>query len=135
MTSNTKDEALMDHLYGTLSILDGKSSSMLTFNGIMLAVYVIYLAGSTINRPQFVLANLGTLTVLISSVLLLSVVWVYWSTTEQLRDGRNHYLNLVDVRKTRTIRYRLAWCFSFAGVVTLVLLLVVELWTRWSSLK
>lgn len=130
MTGDAGNEALINHLYGTLSILDSKSSSMLAFNGIMVAAYVIYLAATKTSNLQFVLANFGTISVLVSSALLLSVVWVHWSTTEDLLNGRIHYLDLVKVRMSRTVRYRIAWYFSFLGVFSLAATLMVGIWTR-----
>ena len=101
MTSDNGNKALIEHLYGTLTVLDVKATSMLAFNGIMVAAYVIYLSSTNTSDLQFTLANLGTLIVLLSSVIQLSVVWVHWSSTDDLLAGRSQYVALVKVRAFR----------------------------------
>lgn len=117
---------LFQHLYDCLSILDAKSQSLLGFNSIILAVFAIFLTGE-LGSLQHIAANGGMAMILTSSLLLLSVVWVHWSGTDDLSSQDEHALRLLSVRNTRTRRYRLAWLLSVASLVALGLLLVVKL--------
>src|SRR5665213_2687202 len=100
MTQDGSHERLFEHLYETLSILDTKSSSMLAFNSLITAVFSIFLATSRLSDSEFVLANLGVFCVIISCVLLLTVVWVHWSTTDDLADSGRHAMTLLLVRRS-----------------------------------
>jgi hypothetical protein len=109
---------LFQHLYGCLTILDDKSASLLSFNSIVIAVYAIVMTAS-VTTVGFFIAGIGMATVTLSSILLMSVVWIHWSTTEDLQDLDQHAHRLLHVRRSRTIRYRLAWWLSMAGILTL----------------
>ena len=129
MLSAQKHQAVFDHLYETLSILDSKSATLLQFNSVLIAVFAIYLQSNTF-QWAWVWALLGLIVVLVSSCLLLLVVWVHWSSTEEMeRDPDLHAYNLMQVRQERTVSYRLAWNFSVASVLILLVLaghLVIE---------
>jgi|SRR5689334_18248649 len=118
-------DKLFDHLYGCLTILDSKSSSLLGFNSIIIAVFAVFLAGQT-NLGVYggVCVGAGMAAVIVSCFLLLSVVWVHWSTTHDFANRDRHALNLLKVRRTRTLRYRLAWYFSVTSVLSLSAFLV-----------
>jgi hypothetical protein len=68
---------------------------------------------------EWVVVNSGMISILVSSLLLLSVVWIHWSTTADLQDLDEHARVLLAVRRRRTIRYRLAWYLAVAAVVSL----------------
>lgn len=116
--SSEEHEELFQHLYGCLSILDDKASSLLSFNSIVIAVFAIVMT-SPITSTGFFLAGAGMAAVTISSVLLMSVVWIHWSTTDDLKKLDEHAYRLLQVRRSRTIRYRLAWWFSMLGIFAL----------------
>jgi hypothetical protein len=122
LTGRHDHQALFDHLYGCLSILDSKSASLLQFNSIICAVYAIFMVGS-LTRPAWMEIHLGMTFVLISSLLLLTVVWVHWSTTDHLENLEAHMLILLRVRRERTIKYRLAWYLSVLSLLTLAVFL------------
>lgn len=125
MTNVREHQELFHHLYDCLSILDAKSTSLLSFNSIIIAVFAIFMA----SEPRgfaWIAVNFGMAMILVSCLLLLSVVWVHWSTTANLEDRENHALILLDVRRSRTIKYRLAWYFSVAGMVGLSLFLAIR---------
>jgi len=126
MTTAPEHQALFDHLYDCLSILDAKSTSLLSFNSIIIAVFAIFMVSVPLGFSWVVL-NLGTIMVLISCFLLLSVVWVHWSTTAHLQNSDDHAIILLDVRRSRTIKYRLAWYLSVAGMVSLSLFLLARI--------
>lgn len=119
-------EEIFDHLYSCLSILDSKSSSLLAFNSIIIAVFAIFMTGD-LGLSDWAILNGGMVSILISSLLLLSVVWVHWSTTENLADLENHALILLTVRKRRTIKYRLAWYLAVTSVLCLAGFIVMRL--------
>jgi hypothetical protein len=111
-------QALFGHLYGCLTILDDKCASLLSFNSIVIAVFAIFMTAN-ITTAGFVILNIGMAGVLLSSLLLMSVVWIHWSTTADLKDTREHAVRLLAVRRSRTIRYRVAWWFSTLAIVVL----------------
>jgi len=82
--SNVADRDLFDHLYDSLSILDSKSQSLLGFNSILAAVFAIFMQGDLGAHRR--LAATGMALTLASCLLLLLVVWVHWSTPEEMKD-------------------------------------------------
>lgn len=109
---------LFDHLYGCLSILDSKSTSLLTFNSVIIAVFAIFMVGDP-GGAAWIFVGIGMAAILMSCLLLLSVVWVHWSTTDHLTDHEKHALTLLQVRRARTIKYRLAWYLSVWSLLSL----------------
>ncbi len=110
---------IFEHLYECLSILDAKSSSLLSFNSIIIAVFAIFLT-RPLSSAEWLLVNGGMMTVLLSAFLLLSVVWVHWSSTPELNDAGEHGRRLLEIRNSRTVRYRISW---YLAVVSLLALL------------
>lgn len=129
MTDEPQHQELFDHLYSCLSILDAKSSSLLSFNSIIIAVLAIFMT-SKLERIEWIAINIGMASILVSCLLLLSVVWVHWSTTEDLADPEEHALILLNVRRSRTIKYRLAWYFAVAALGGLSAFLVLRFVVR-----
>lgn len=123
LADDTNDHALFDHLYGVLTILDAKSASLLQFNAILIAVYSIFFAGAK-NIHLLIGLVAGIVVVLFSSFILLNVVWVHWSTTEDLVDPKQLAVTLLTVRRDRTIMYRLAWYGASVSVLLLVILVI-----------
>src|SRR5438067_801150 len=108
MTNEHEHQSLFDHLYECLSILDSKSASLLSFNSIIIAVFAIFMSGHR-SLGQWVTIAVGMASVLVSCLLLLWVVWIHWSTTDNLTDLEKHAFVLLDVRRSRTVMYRLSW--------------------------
>jgi hypothetical protein len=123
MASEKKD--LFSHLYECLSILDTKSSSLLASNAITSAVFAIFMS-NPLPRCEWITLNAGMASILVSSLLLLWVVWVHWSTTADLRNLDGHALVLLTVWRSRTICYRLAWFLSVLAIVALLVFLVLR---------
>jgi hypothetical protein len=117
-SNDPEHQALFGHLYGCLSILDDKCASLLSFNSIVIAVFAIFLTAN-LTAAGVVIVNIGMAGVLASSLLLMSVVWIHWSTTADLSDPREHAVRLLGVRRSRTVRYRLAWWFSTSAILVL----------------
>ena len=124
MANAKEHQEIFDHLYGCLSILDSKSSSLLTFNSIIIAVFAIFMAGE-LRLAEWLPVVLGMALVLVSSLLLLWVVWIHWSTTKDLSDLEQHAIILLRVRRARTVNYRLAWYFAVASLTCLSSFLVI----------
>lgn len=128
LINNKKQEAVFNHLYENLSILDAKSAALLQVNAILAAIFSIFLTSKT---SEFVFFDsvIGIITTLISSYLLLDVVWVHWSTTDHMKNSETHELKLIEVRKERTICYRQSWNFTRVSVIAIFILactLVIE---------
>jgi len=114
------EDKLFDHLYGCLTILDSKSSSLLAFNSIIIAVFALFLTVPIhLGLYGGLCVGVGMAAVIVSCFLLLSVVWVHWSTTDDFPNRDRHAFELLKLRKTRTLKYRLAWYFSVTSVVGL----------------
>jgi hypothetical protein len=126
MAAEHEHKDLFDHLYSCLTILDSKSSSLLSFDSIIIAVFAIFLASSNLTTAEWVAAVIGMACVIVSAMLLLFVVWVHWSTTGDLEDLKNHGSVLLEVRRHRTVRYRLAWYFSVASLLSLIAFLLID---------
>lgn len=119
MTEQREHQELFDHLYECLSILDSKSSSLLGFNSIIIAVFAIFMTGGSVSPVQWCTIAVGMAGVVVSCLLLLWVVWIHWSSTENLADLENHALVLLNVRRSRTIMYRLAWYLAVGAILCL----------------
>jgi type IV secretory pathway VirB3-like protein len=126
MSKDKDHKSLFSHLYECLSIIDGKSASLLSFNSIIIAVFAIFMAGVPSTIESAVLGS-GILLVIVSSILLLFVVWIHWSTTNELCDLDEHAITLLKVRRARTIRYRIAWYFSIGSISLLTLFVIIRL--------
>jgi len=116
MTTDVEHQPVIEYLYQCLSILDSKCSSLLSFNSIVMAVFAIFMTSQDLTVFQKTSIAIGTLTVLMSSLLLLGVVRITWATSEELSDLDGHVRILMDVRTSRTDTYRYAWYFSVAAV-------------------
>jgi hypothetical protein len=117
-------EAEHDYLYECLSILDTKSAALLQFNSILVATSAIAL--SIFNRDVTtgsVMIFLSLVAAGISCALCLSVIWLFWTETDDIEDKSRHFADLLRVRDSRTVRYRYAWI----GAMTSLILLVVGL--------
>jgi len=117
---------LFDHLYSCLSVLDSKAAALLTFDSIILAVFALLLDPRA-SRVEWYVATIGMVLLLVSAFLLLSVIWVHWSTTRHLGDYDEHAKTLLRVRRARTIRYRLAWDFAVLSNLFLLVLVIFKI--------
>jgi len=120
-------QSIFAHLYDNLTILDAKCASLLQFNSVLMAVFAIFIAKiepDDANIPGL----LGILFALISSLFLLQVVWVHWSTSDHMQSPEKHMTKLLAVRRARTLFYRIAWNLSqVAGICLLFIVYRVAL--------
>jgi len=124
-------ESVFLHIYENLTILDAKSGSLLQFNSVLMAIFAIFIAKIEPEQTN-IPGLLGILLALISSLLLLQVVWVHWSTSDHMQSSLKHMTKLLSVRKTRTICYRIAWNFSqWAGLCLVFIICRVAF--RWAT--
>lgn len=128
LLSDKSQEVIFSHLYENLSILDSKSSSLLTFNAIIVAVFAIF-ASSHTGLFIRLFSTAGISLSLLSSSILMNVVWVHWSTSDHLLDARTHEITLLSVRRDRTIEYRKAWNLSKASLLAVFLIIFVNLFS------
>lgn len=122
LIANEADHKLFDHLYQTLTILDAKSSSLLVFNGIIIAIFAVFMPTEMpkIDRTALIF---GMVSIFLSCLLLLLVVLVHWSSTPVLKLGKEKYLSLLlKIRNSRTLKYRWAWCCSILAMGSLCLI-------------
>jgi hypothetical protein len=119
LIANEADHKLFDHFYQTLTILDAKSSSLLVFNGIIIAVFAVFMA-ETMPEVDRTAMIVGIVSILLSCFLLLLVVPVHWSSTDTLKLGKEKYSSLLlKIRNSRTLKYRWAWCCSLLAMICL----------------
>lgn len=111
------------HLYKTLSILDNKSSSLLAYNSIIMAIFAIFMTNFPTRQSSPLIIS-GLICLLTSSVFLLTIIWVHWSKKEDLIDSDKHVDILLYVRRCRTIRYRVAWILSSLAMILLFFFLL-----------
>lgn len=126
MTKDREHQELFDHLYECLSILDAKSISLLSFNSIIAAVFAVFMLADP-HGLAWLAVHFGMAMILVSCFLLLPVVWVHWSTTADIMDPDGHAFILLDVRSSRTVKYRRAWYFSVAGMTALSLFVALRI--------
>jgi len=113
------DKALIEYLYDCLSILDDKSSSLLSFNSIIMAVFAIFMTVQDVDGLQIVLIGIGTTCVLVSSFLLLNVVHIRWSSSVDLDKIEDHQRALLRIRGERTNEYQRARLLAVVSVALL----------------
>ena len=107
-------------LYESLSILDAKASSLLTFNAVGLTALAIWLERIPLNFFHLTLDS-AFLCFLISCGLCLRIVWLHWSSTADLTNTDQYPLRLLEVRDERTVLYRWAWSLAVGAVVVTTL--------------
>ena len=117
-------------LYENLSILDSKAASLLQFNSILLAVVAIFFTQTDGAARWVYLVDLALN--IVSCWLCLRVVWVSWSSTEDLSDPGRHGVNLVAVRDLRTRLYRKAWWLAAVSLLGLLVGIAVPLVPAWT---
>lgn len=129
MKSSETHKDVFEHLYECLSVLDDKSSALLGFNSIIMAVFALFITDDnslTRDNSVKIILLFGIFFVMISSLLLLFVVWIHWSKTSDFQNLDKHGLHLLNVRNERTIKYRIAWCFSVISIAALSLYLLIH---------
>ena len=104
-----------EFLYGMLSVLDSKASSLMAFNAIGLTALAVWLEGLPLNWLHFSL-DLVFLLFLISAATCFFVVRVHWSPAAHLNRSELQMQDLLDERDHRTHLYRWAWWLAILAV-------------------
>jgi hypothetical protein len=116
------DWAVLKKLYELLNILDTKTSSLLTFDALIVAVFTIILQKEdTAGAPVLWVSLLGTLIIILSMGICVWVVRISWPFLKPGVAITTECQAVADVVDVRTIYYQWAWRLSFAGVFVLVL--------------
>jgi len=112
-------------MYDNLNIIDSKSSALLTFNSLIIAVLAIWTSNISTGIFLYVYAFILIL-FLISSLLCLLTVFLHWSPSDQLKDIKKHIDLLLQVREQRTIKYRYAWYLAYLGILLMIIAKVFD---------
>jgi hypothetical protein len=114
---------IFEHLYGTLSIIDSKAASLLTFNAIGLAAISIWLGYVPPNKLHYWL-DVVFVALVLSCCLCLLAVSIFWSTERDIGEGDvstgQVEATLLRKRWGRTVSYRFAWAISGLSVLALL---------------
>jgi hypothetical protein len=115
---------MFEHFYTNLDSLDGKTATMIQFSGVLIAVYTAVI-GYMISSPgeQLHWIIFGAIIGFLGALLLLSVQAVHWSRAIDFEKREDHAQQLLRIRDSRTIRYRLGWLLNIGS--TLILAFVV----------
>lgn len=139
----SKDESrdavreLCGHMYENLSILDAKGSGLIASNAIITAIFSILALSqgdptSVFRQGGFIQSAALILLIpsLLSLILNVSVLSVYWSTTREISeqtDVTDRARSLIRIRNERTRRYRLAFLLHMAVMMVALALLLLAL--------
>jgi len=127
MEESDEHKKVFEHLYGCLTVLDDKSSALLGFNSIIMAVFALFITGEKDGNLVALIPFFGIFSVMLSSLFLLFVVLIHWSSTKDFQDLDIHRLRLLDIRRDRTAKYWKAWWLSFTSIVLLFFYLLIQL--------
>ena len=128
----------LDVLYNCLDVLDGKASALLTFNGIVAAIFTYLSTQAFASAPTSVAETFERLFVVFGLLITILSVWlclwvarVSWrfferAGTEPNINFDNELSNLAKAVERRTSRYQWAWFFSVAAMGFLAASLVIS---------
>ena len=112
-------------MYDNLNIIDSKSSALLTFNSLIIAVLAIWTSSIPTGLFLYVYTFILIL-FLISSLLCLLTVFLHWSSSSHLENLEEHIDLLLQVREKRTIKYRYAWYLAYLGISLMIVAKVID---------
>lgn len=130
---NDHQRQLFDFFYQALNILDSKTSNLMRFNSIQFAICSLLISPNIKDSAlqgdfwstAVISIAVGAILSFISAFILLTVIWVHWSETDDLTDAQSHLHRLLSIRNSRTRRYRIAWMVSMLSLLGLSIHLVV----------
>lgn len=132
LANENKDEkSRLNVLYNCLDVLDSKASSLLTFNGILTAIFAFLLDQAldpekSFNALEKLSVGIGLVLTLFSAGLCLWVAQIAWRFFERMgQPGNLNVSNELDhlakAVERRTRRYQLAWWLSCGAMGMLAL--------------
>jgi hypothetical protein len=144
---NAKDKDRVKFFYEHLSVIDSKASVLLRFDSLLLAILTVLVFASKpgtsmtaahvatrLEQLMVVMGWIAVLTLMVSMILSLTVVWLHWFTLNDITKLNNEppdptvlteKFNLVGVR---TSRYQLSWIFALLAGIQVPLLLLYRLY-------
>jgi len=125
---------LWGHLYENLNILDGKAHSLIQLTGVLVAAYAVVLTllmpgdhaapgnhqQSSVSVVELLVFILGSVYAAVAVFLSLLVIWVHWSSHQEIANLNAHIRTLIRIRNQRTVNFRRGWTFS--GISWLMLI-------------
>lgn len=122
LQSKGDDSFEHNYLYDCLSILDTKVQGLLTFDSIIVATTTLVLATLS---PEITIGSILIFIALVlsgtSSLLALSVIWVYWTDTDNFEHSTDLFTELLGIRNKRTVAYRLSWLAAHGATIILII--------------
>ncbi len=113
MAEVRKSHPLVDHLYLHLDVLDAKISVLLTFNGILFAIYALFITSDfelikDIRADWYLPLFVSGFGVVLSTFLCLSGIEILGSHSSRGRTVDQYVELIVRTTRSRTIAYRTA---------------------------
>lgn len=140
LLASEAEKKKLEVLYNCLDVLDSKASSLLTFNGLLTAIFAFLPEDAldpvtSFNALQKLCVGLGLFLTLASAGLCLWVARIAWRFFERIGEPGalnvcNELGHLAKAVERRTLRYRFAWRLSCLAIG----LLVVAVFSPASSL-
>jgi hypothetical protein len=123
---------LCDHMYQNLSILDQKSNALVASNALTTGILAILafstpIAEFSAGRVRQIALFLLTPS-LISLILSVTVISVYWSTTREITGQtgiRDRARSLLRLRSGRTLRYRIAYLIHLLVLCAALIIMIL----------
>lgn len=119
----------LDILYKILDVVDSKASTLLRFNGIVLAVLAIFVRFNPGDWQRYVYLIL-IIVLIVSCAFCFIVVQISWGFLERSNDPKIEFDDLARVACVRTRNYRIAWLISAGCGLALGVLVFVEIFRR-----
>jgi hypothetical protein len=120
------DLEVLKELYALLGILDSKTSALLTFDALVVAIFTIIMGQSGVAGVLLNFCFAGTALIVVSMAICVWVVRMDWPFLMPGRVPAAECAEVATVVDRRTHLYQLAWFLSFAGVIMLVVALVLR---------
>ena len=121
---------ILNLLRDMLTVLNSKSASLLTFNAMALASISIWASNTAIDQDTLLslfhlCLDLIYILLLISSVICLFNVFVYWFSDSPLSDGE--IVKYLQERDNRTIKHRWSLVVSLVAIGFLIVLSLLHI--------
>ena len=143
LLANEAEKSRLKVLYNCLDVLDSKASSLLTFNGLLTAIFAFLLGRKFDPETSFVAlqklsVGIGLVLTLISAGLCLGVARIAWRFFERIGDPGNLNVSnelghLAKAVERRTLRYQFAWLLSGFAMFFLGLAVLIPVYTLVNS--
>lgn len=123
---------VLNYIYESLNILDNKVQSLLTFNSILLAILVFWIDRQKGIDFVTILYYIAFIFHLTSSLLCLSISFLKWASTNDLKKPDETMITLFKVREMRTKKYRLGLLVSIIAILIVSTSKIIDLFLHHS---